>query len=45
VEGEAIGLRTVRLVLLPLTKRDEAEHARAFGDAANAARDTSYAEV
>src|SRR5947209_15371740 len=45
VEGEPIRLRTARLVLLPLTKRDEAEHARAFGDPANAARDTRSAEV
>lgn len=45
MEPGEIGLRTARLVLLPLTKRDEAEHARAFGDAANAARDTSSAEV
>jgi RimJ/RimL family protein N-acetyltransferase len=38
-------LRTTRLSLLPLTRLDEAEHARASGDAAEALRDTRSADV
>jgi len=40
-----IVLRTARLSLLPLTRLDEAEHARASGDARDASRDTRSAEV
>jgi len=40
-----IVLRTARLSLLPLTRLDEAEHARASGDAAAASRDTRSADV
>jgi RimJ/RimL family protein N-acetyltransferase len=38
-------LRTPRLILRPLSGRDEAEHARASGDAADAARDTLAADI
>lgn len=38
-------LRTARLILVPLTPLHEAEHARASGDAADAARDTRAAEA
>jgi RimJ/RimL family protein N-acetyltransferase len=38
-------LCTSRLVLTPLTRRDEAEHARASKDPADALRDTLAAEV
>jgi RimJ/RimL family protein N-acetyltransferase len=38
-------LRTRRLILVPLTRLDELEHARASGDAADASRDTRAAEV
>jgi RimJ/RimL family protein N-acetyltransferase len=44
-EPGGIGLRTARLSLLPLTRADEAEHARASGDAADASRDVRAAEV
>lgn len=42
---QAIVLRTPRLVLTPLSRLDEAEHAQASGNAANAARDTGSAEL
>ena len=42
--GECV-LRTARLTLRPLTRLDEAEHARASGDAADALRDTRAADV
>ena len=42
---QAIVLRTARLVLIPLSRLDEAEHAQAFGNATNAARDTRSAEL
>jgi RimJ/RimL family protein N-acetyltransferase len=38
-------LRTARLILLPLTRHDEEEHARASKDAADALRDTRAADV
>ena len=44
-ERGGIGLRTARLILIPLTRLDEAEHARASRDAADASRDTRSAEV
>jgi len=40
-----IVLRTARLILIPLRRLDEAEHAQASKDAADAARDTRAAEV
>ena len=40
-----IVLRTARLILMPLTRLDEAEHAQASGNAADALRDTRSAEV
>ena len=40
-----IALRTARLILIPLRRIDEAEHARASKDAADALRDTRAAEV
>jgi RimJ/RimL family protein N-acetyltransferase len=40
-----IGLQTARLILVPLTRSDEAEHARASGNAADALRDTRAAEI
>jgi RimJ/RimL family protein N-acetyltransferase len=40
-----IVLLTARLILLPLTRLDEAEHARASNDAADALRDTRAAEI
>ena len=43
--GGGIVLRTGRLILTPLTRLDEPDHARASGDAADALRDTSAAEV
>jgi RimJ/RimL family protein N-acetyltransferase len=43
VHGRA--LRTARLILTPLTRLDEAEHAQASGDPADAARDTQAAEA
>ena len=44
-EQGGIVLRTPRLLLVPLTRLDEAEHARASGDAADASRDTRSADV
>ena len=44
-ERGGIGLRTGRLILLPLTRLDEAEHARASRNPADASRDTRAAEV
>jgi len=44
-ERGGIVLRTARLSLLPLTRLDEAEHARASGDAADASRDTRSADA
>jgi len=44
-ERGGIVLRTARLILIPLTRSDEAEHAQASGDAADASRDTRAAEV
>ena len=41
----AIVLRTARLLLTPLSRLDEAEHARASGNAAEALRDTRAAEL
>jgi RimJ/RimL family protein N-acetyltransferase len=41
----AILLRTARLILTPLSLLDEAEHARASGDADDAVRDTRAAEL
>ena len=38
-------LETARLILLPLRRHDEAEHARASKNAADALRDTRAAEV
>ena len=43
--GQPIVLRAARLVLTPLSGLDEAEHARASGNAADALRDTRTAEV
>ena len=43
--GSGIVLRTARLILLPLTRLDEAQHARASNNAADALRDTRAAEV
>ena len=40
-----IALGTARLILIPLRRIDEAEHARASKDAADALRDTRAAEV
>ena len=40
-----IVLLTARLILLPLTRFDEAQHARASNDAAGALRDTRAAEI
>jgi RimJ/RimL family protein N-acetyltransferase len=40
-----IVLLTARLILLPLTRFDEAQHARASNDAADALRDTRAAEI
>lgn len=40
-----IVLRTERLLLIPLTRLDEAEHAQASKDAADALRDTRAAEI
>jgi RimJ/RimL family protein N-acetyltransferase len=42
--GEVV-LRTARLILLPLTRHDEEEHARASKDAADALRDTRAADL
>jgi RimJ/RimL family protein N-acetyltransferase len=42
---QATVIRTPRLVLTPLSRADEAEHAQASGSAADAARDTSSAEL
>jgi RimJ/RimL family protein N-acetyltransferase len=44
-EDAETGLRTARLSLVPLTRLDEAEHARASRNAADALRDTRAAEV
>ena len=44
-ERGGIVLRTARLSLLPLTRLDEAEHARASGDAPDASRDTRSADM
>jgi RimJ/RimL family protein N-acetyltransferase len=43
--SRGIVLRTARLVLTPLTRLDEAEHARASGRPADAVRDTRAGEV
>jgi RimJ/RimL family protein N-acetyltransferase len=43
MEGDIV-LRTARLNLFPLTRLDEADHARASGDAADASRDTRSAD-
>jgi len=43
--GDDRVLWTSRLLLTPLTRRDEAEHARASKDPADALRDTHAAEV
>jgi RimJ/RimL family protein N-acetyltransferase len=43
--SRGIVLRTARLILTPLTRLDEAEHARASGRAADALRDTRAGEV
>ena len=43
--GDTIVLRTERLLLAPLTRLDEAEHASASGRPADALRDTGAAEV
>jgi RimJ/RimL family protein N-acetyltransferase len=43
-ERRGIVLRTARLSLVPLTRLDETEHARASRDAADAARDTRSAD-
>jgi RimJ/RimL family protein N-acetyltransferase len=40
-----VRLETARLILLPMGRLDEAEHARASGDAADALRDTRAAET
>jgi RimJ/RimL family protein N-acetyltransferase len=40
-----IVLLTTRLILLPLTRLDESQHARASNDAADARRDTRAAEI
>jgi RimJ/RimL family protein N-acetyltransferase len=42
---QTIVLETTRLVLIPLSRLDEAEHAQASGSASDAARDTRSAEV
>jgi RimJ/RimL family protein N-acetyltransferase len=42
---QATVIRTPRLVLTPLSRADEAEHVQASGSAADAARDTSSAEL
>lgn len=42
---DEIVLRTARLILLPLARLDEAEHARASKDAADALRDTRAADL
>jgi len=44
-EDAELGLRTARLSLVPLTRLDEAEHARASRNAADALRDTRAADV
>src|SRR4029078_3569414 len=44
-DPEGTSLRTARLTLLPLTSRDEADHARASRNAAHALRDTRAADV
>ena len=44
-DPEGISLRTARLRLLPLTSRDESDHARASRNAADALRDTRAADV
>jgi RimJ/RimL family protein N-acetyltransferase len=44
-DPEGTSLRTARLRLLPLTSRDEADHARASRNAADALRDTRAADV
>src|SRR5215471_4212567 len=44
-ERSRIVLRTARLSLFPLTRLDQAEHARASRDAADASRDTRSADV
>ena len=43
--GGGIVLRTARLILIPLARLHETEHARASGNAADALRDTRAAEV
>jgi RimJ/RimL family protein N-acetyltransferase len=42
---QAIVLRTARLILIPLSLRDESEHARASGNSDDALRDTRAAEL
>jgi RimJ/RimL family protein N-acetyltransferase len=44
-EGSAIILQTARLILMPLTRLDEAEHAFASRNKPDASRDTRAAEV
>jgi tRNA (cmo5U34)-methyltransferase len=44
-DPEGTSLRTARLRLLPLTSRDESDHARASRNAADALRDTRAADV
>ena len=44
-DPEGTSLRTTRLRLLPLTSRDESDHARASRNAADALRDTRAADV
>ena len=43
--GGGLVLRTARLILIPLARLDEAEHARASKNAADALRDTRAAEL
>lgn len=44
-EDSDLVLRTARLILVPMSPADEADHARASGSAADAQRDTQAAEV
>src|SRR6476646_292472 len=44
-DPEGTSLRTARLRLLPMTSRDESDHARASRNAADALRDTRAADV
>jgi RimJ/RimL family protein N-acetyltransferase len=43
--GQAILLRTARLILIPLSSLDEADHAQASGSANDALRDTRAADL